>query len=105
MVELLCKILQAGNPMASCDPATLLLDAKCFICLTPQQQMAIQTQLLCEILQGAGPTETCIECGVGAPTDPAPCDCSIYYSLEPNPGVWVWDNVDAEWDAVIGAGP
>lgn len=105
MLALLCRILQQNDAMASCDPATLMADAKCFVGLPMPQQLAIQTQLLCEILNGGGTGTTCLLCGVGAPVNNAPCDCSIYYSLPPNSGVWVWDSVNSVWDELIAPGP
>lgn len=105
MLVLLCRILQIANPMASCDPTTLMVDAKCFAGLPMPQQLAIQTQLLCEILHSGGTGTTCLLCGVGAPVNAAPCDCSIYYSLPPNSGVWVWDSVNSAWEEIIAPGP
>lgn len=106
MVELalLCKIWQAANPMANCDVHDLMKDAKCFAGLPIDQQNAIIIQLLCEVLHSGGTGQTCLLCGVGAPVDAAPCDCSIYYTLPPNAGVWVWDSVGVAWEAVINPG-
>lgn len=97
MLALLCRILQASNPMATCDPQTLLQDAKCFVPLPADQRQAIMVQLLCEILQGGGTGGTCIVCleGSAAPTDPATCPCSIAYN-----GLgqfWFWDNLTTSW--------
>lgn len=103
-VQLLCEILHAANPMASCDPQTLLNDSACFASLNAQQLSTIQTQLLCEILQGGGTGTTCIICGDNPPTDPAPCDCSLYYTNPPNAGVWVWDSSSAAWEMVLNPG-
>lgn len=69
----------------SCDPTTLLSDAKCFLCLTQQQLLAVQALLLCQISQSgvlfastssAGPAGTTDETniigsGVGSLTIPA----------------------------------
>lgn len=97
MLALLCKILQASNPMATCDPVELMQDAKCFTCLTPQQMMAVQTQLLCEILQGGGSGQTCIVCldGSEAPVDAAPCPCSIAYNMIGQ--FWFWNSLTSSW--------
>jgi len=103
IASLLCQIIQASNPMASCDAATLLNDGRCFACLSTQQMMMIQTQLLCEVLNGGGTGATCLICGDSPPVDPAPCDCSIYYTKSPNAGVWIWSG--SAWEAIIAPGP
>lgn len=104
IAQLLCEIRNMANPLATCDTTALMAAGKCFDCLTPQQIQVIQAQLLCEILNGGGGGGTCIICTAGAPTDPAPCACSIAYSLPPNAGVWVWDSVNAKWEVVIEPG-
>lgn len=104
MLVLLCQILQQDNPMSTCDPTALMADAKCFAGLPMPQMLAIQTQLLCEILQGGG-GQTCLLCGLNAPTETPPCDCAIYYTLPPNSGVWLWDSVNTAWDELIAPGP
>ena len=83
--------------MAACDPQTLLADGKCFIGLPSKQILAIQTQLLCEILQGGGTGETCIIClpGDTAPAATAPCDCSIAYNMLGQ--FWFWNNLSSQW--------
>lgn len=99
---LLCRILQAYNPVATCDINSLMADAKCFAALPPNQLQAIQTQLLCEILQGGGGSgQTCIVCideGEDLP-DPAPCDCTIAYDRVGH--VWAWNSVTVSWFEVI----
>lgn len=104
ITALLCEILVQSNPMAECNVNDLLNAGKCFNCLTPGQLSIVQTQLLCEILHSGGTGVTCLLCGNGAPTDDAPCDCSIYYSTPPNAGVWVWDSVTSAWECVINPG-
>jgi hypothetical protein len=83
--------------MAVCDVNSLMQDAKCFMCLDPKQMLAVQTQLLCELLQGGGTSSTCITClaGAGVPTDPAPCPCSIAYNATGQ--FWFWDSLTASW--------
>jgi len=103
-LALLCDILQANDPMATCDVHELMQDAKCFVGLPLNAAKAIEIQLLCEILHSGGTGATCLLCGVGAPVAPASCDCSIYYSLPPNAGVWVWDSVTDAWECVINPG-
>lgn len=91
--------------MATCDVTELLNDGKCFQRADDRQLLIIQAQLLCEILNGGGGGQTCILCGTGAPTEAPPCDCSLYYSDDTNPGLWVWDSVNTVWDEVIAPGP
>jgi hypothetical protein len=38
----------------SCDPNTLLDEAKCFACLTEEQRAMINISLLCQIQAGGG---------------------------------------------------
>jgi hypothetical protein len=99
IAALLCKILQKNSPMAHCDAASLMEDAKCFACRTPNQIQVIQTQLLCEILHGGGGGggETCIVCleADAAPVDDGPCDCSIAYNL--NGRFWFWNVLTNAW--------
>lgn len=83
----------------TCDPHDLLNNGKCFTCLSPYQIQVIQTQLLCEILvRGGHSQDTCLSCGTTDPTDPATCDCSIYYNK--NTGeFWYWDSDGEVWVA------
>lgn len=103
---LLCKILQANNPMASCDVQSLLRDAGCFSCLQPFQMQLVQTQLLCQIFQSGGSTDTCLMCGSGPPVANATCECSLYYDSNPNSATfmsfWAWDNTDQQWIPFLG---
>ena len=97
-LALLCKILQAVNPMATCDIQSLVRDASCFFCLTPGQASAVRLQLLCEILHGGGTGgQSCIVCvdADGTPTDPAPCDCSIGYNQVGQ--FWFWSSLTSTW--------
>src|SRR5512139_56245 len=102
--SLLCEIWIAANPMATCDVNSLLAAGSCFNCLSTEQLFLVQTQLLCEILQGGGTGGTCLICGDGAPTEDAPCSCSIYYSNPPNAGVWVWDDATSTWEMILNPG-
>lgn len=97
LLALFCKILKAANPMASCDVNTLMEDAKCFLCLTPDQRSAVLLQLACEILHGGGTGTTCLVCldHGETPTDPAPCDCSIAYNLDAQ--FWYWNSLTNAW--------
>lgn len=97
---LLCQILQAANPMATCDPAALLESAKCFAgCASPAQLMLIQTQLLCEILAvggggggGGGSGVTCLD--ASDPVDAPTTGCGIAYRKD-NGNIFIWDG--AAW--------
>lgn len=51
---LLCRILQASDPMASCDINDLLSEGACFNCLAPAQMQVVQSQLLCNIEANGG---------------------------------------------------
>ena len=86
--------------MATCNVNSLMSSASCFLCLTPNQMMAIQTQLLCEILQGGGSGETCIVCLDDdlTPVDPGPCECSICYNQIGQ--FWFWNNLTTTWNPI-----
>lgn len=105
--QLLCLILRASNPMATCDPQTLLTESSCWSCLLPAQLQWIQVQLLCEILNGGGTGTTCITCGAAdtPPVAPGTCECSIYYTNQANPGLWLWNAGGAVWENVLAPGP
>lgn len=83
--------------MATCDPATLIDDSKCFLCLQPQQMLAVMVQLLCEILNGGNLTSTCIVCLEDSeqPSEPATCDCSLAYNMSGD--FWYWDSLKNLW--------
>lgn len=106
IVGLLCRIYSGINPMAVCDPNTLLAEAKCFVSRSQNEILAIQAQLLCEILQGGAAGQTCIiGCAPTGPVIPGPCLFSIAYSPGPNPGYWLWDENRGVWDEVLAPGP
>lgn len=102
---LLCELLLQANPMATCDVNKLLQSGRCFAGRLPGEIPIIQTQLLCEILQAGGGGSTCLQCGVGPPTDPPPCPCSLYFSQPPNSGLWSGDSNTGLWDEIIAPGP
>lgn len=103
-LALLCKILQALDPMASCDVQTLLNNAKCFACLQPSEMDIVRLQLLCEISDGitGGGLGGGMSCGpadpVAAPSDPT--KCSIYANTT-NDSLWYWNNATAAWVPLI----
>jgi hypothetical protein len=83
-------------------PAQLVANAECYNCaMTEKQMMAAMVYLLCS---GAG-AGVCIICGVGAPTGAPVCPCSLYYTKETNPGVWIWNSDTAAWVSIIASGP
>lgn len=99
---LLCRILQANDPMASCDVNDLLADANCFACLLPGQLQLLQTQLLCEILSaGGGGGSSCISCGAVDPTADPNCTCALYYNTATS-SFWYWDDNLNVWAQLIG---
>ncbi len=101
-VVLLCRILQANDPMASCDVQSLLNDANCFACLFPFQLSVIQTQLLCEILSGGGGGgSSCLLCGTVDPVVAPVCDCALYYNRA-TASFWYFDSGTATWVMLIG---
>lgn len=102
-VVLLCRLLQANDPMASCDVQGLLADAECFSCLYPYQLALVQTQLLCEILQSGGAGgSSCLLCGSSDPTEEPICDCALYYNRATS-SFWYWDANLSIWANLIAA--
>lgn len=106
IASFLCRIAVNLGAMATCDPATLVENAKCFACLTPQQLQVIQTQLLCDIYQNLGGASSgigSIYCGDADPDDVtnAPTTaCSFYYRTD-NGAVWFWNSTN--WVPLITA--
>lgn len=101
---LLCKILQANNPVATCNVQSLISASACFACVPAGQLALINTQLLCEILHaGSGGASASLTCGSGAPVaaPPAGVTCALYYDSDatsPTAGsFWFWDNTGVAW--------
>lgn len=102
-LELLCQLVQLQNPMASCDPSTLLADGKCWLCLSEQQARAILIQLGCELVAGGGTGEVCIfEVPITGPVAPPPPGCTAAFAYYPSdfPGTWVWNSGTSSWNVV-----
>ena len=77
-----------------CDPNTLMADAKCFACLSPEARDILQTYLLCLIWQNGGGTGTnCLLCGTDDPPTVTPdedCTCAIYYCTAAPYAMYRW---------------
>lgn len=99
---LLCKILQAVDPMATCDTSDLLASSKCFLGLPFDQLQAINTQLLCEILNAGGTGgQSCISGGTEDPVAAPDCSYALYYR-EDTGAVWLWLPGTSAWAKIIG---
>lgn len=59
-LALLCRILQAIDPVASCNVQTLMNDAACFFALKGGEWKALELQLLCEISTALGASGGCV---------------------------------------------
>jgi hypothetical protein len=103
-LALLCEILQALNPMASCDTQTLLDRAQCFSCLQTTQIDILKLQLLCDISASIGGSTGGggMTCGAADPVNPPtdPTACSLYANTTNN-SLWYWNNATAAWVALI----
>lgn len=104
-VSLLCKVLQALDPMATCDPETIADDAKCFECFDLQKLMAIQAKLLCDISEnigGGGAAGTgCVLCDDSDPVEaPTDCSCALWYNYS-NTTLWFWRSDTSTWVQLI----
>lgn len=91
--SLLCRILQALDPMATCDVQSLLNDAACFSCLqnAPGMLDIIQAQLLCNISEAiSGGGASGITCGTEDPTEAPSGTCGVYYRTDTG-AVFIWD--------------
>jgi hypothetical protein len=100
-VTLLCAILN-GGPVMTCDPPTLLSNAKCLMCLEPWQLDAIAIYLLCQILANGGTGGgggSGVTCGIVDPVAAPTGSCGIYYRTDTGK-MWVWDG--AVWQIEIG---
>jgi hypothetical protein len=106
--KVLCAIARkpaSDHPMADTSPQSLMDAAKCFGCLSPSQIAAIQTQLLCELLNaggGGGTGAACIFSGaidpVGAPA--GGCTNALYTNTATS-AFFYWDNVHGAWAPLI----
>jgi hypothetical protein len=96
-LSLLAQILKAVNPMANCDVQSLVSSASCFMCLSVGEANAVRLQLLCEILQGGGGSDTCIVCvpGNSVPTATPACPCALAHNMIGQ--FWYWNSVTSAW--------
>ena len=102
---ILCRMLNALNPMANCSPSSLLESAACFACHTTGELAIINTQLLCDIREAIGNgQQTCLLCGTDDPSETPACNCALYYKVLPdlNLELWYWDADTTQWIQTIG---
>lgn len=101
-LALLCAINQALNPMATCDPATLMQQGKCFACLDAKQAQMVELQLLCNIAGdgGGGGGMGGITSGIGNPVGPPVSGNGLYLNLS-NSTLWGWNSSLGLWVELI----
>lgn len=85
--------------LGSMTPAQLAEAAKCF-CFDPVTQKKVEAYLLSQVFSNVSAT-----CSVGAPTSPPSGPCGIAYSLDPTPGLWVWNSTTSTWVNLLAPGP
>ncbi len=101
-MALMCRWVQALNPMATCNVAELLEDAACFECLSDGQRDIVRTQLLCEILHaGGGGGNSCLVCSDADPVADPDCDCAMHYNKTTG-SLWIWNEALAVWNIILG---
>jgi hypothetical protein len=84
-----------------CTPETLLNAAACFQCLSEKQLAAINSYLLCQILNGGGGGSSFS--GSGAPTTQVPAGTSGTYYDYTNNVNYQWNSVSNTW-VLVGGG-
>jgi hypothetical protein len=84
-----------------CTPETLLNAAKCFACLSEKQLAAINSYLLCQILNAGGGGSSFS--GSGAPTTQVPAGTSGTYYDYTNNVNYQWNPVSNTW-VLVGSG-
>lgn len=77
------------------------MDARCFTCLDPVQQSAIQTNLLCQIAQGGGVGGGGVTQGAGDPVAAPASGNGIYYD-QTDSSLWAWDSNLSAWVKLLG---
>lgn len=99
-VALLCRVLRALDPMATCNVQDLLNEAQCFLCLSPQQWELIKLQLLCNIeaASGGGISGGSILCGLVDPVADPGVACAVFYRTDTG-SIWLWDG--AAWQQKV----
>lgn len=101
-LALLCQILQALVPMATCSPTELVQDGACFGCLDGRSARIAELQLLCEIkdaMTGGGGSGAlvCMDADpVAAPTG----NCQFVY-VRVVAHLWAWDSTLGVWVQLI----
>jgi hypothetical protein len=86
-----------------CTPETLLSAAKCFACLSEKQLAAINSYLLCQILDSGGGGGSFN--GSGPPTTQVPTGTSGTYYDYTNNVNYQWNPVTMTWVLVGGGAP
>lgn len=85
--------------LSAMTPAQLATAATCF-CFDPVTQKKVEAYLLSTLVSNVTAT-----CTVGAPVSPPVGQCGIAYSLQPNPGLWVWNSTTSTWINLLAPGP
>ena len=91
--------------MATCNPSSLLEQAKCFSCLSKKELQAITAQLLCNIAEGGGSaarsvyTDVYADPNVAGLTPADPTQGAVFYQ---DPSVtlyneWKWSVSQQQW--------
>ena len=88
-----------------CTPETLLNAAKCFACLSEKQLAAINSYLLCQILNAGGTAGGSSFSGSGAPTTQVPTGTTGTYYDYTNNVNYQWNPVSNTWVLVGGGAP
>lgn len=103
---MLCSILQALNPVASCDPQTVLENGACWGCIAGdlRQVNMAKLQLLCDIkalLAGEGGSSGIVSAGDVDPALAPVGSVGFYYNRVAG-SFWSWDSTLGAWVKLIG---
>lgn len=103
---LLCRILQALDPMANCDVQSLMAEASCFGCLSSTQMDILRLQLLCNIAvigggggSGGGGGVLMFD-GINPSGAPGVFTAALAYRKDTGE-VWYWDNSTLAWVQIV----
>lgn len=78
-----------------------MAEGKCFLCLDAKSAMAIQLQLLCNILAASGSTVASgVTCGLVDPVADPGVTCQLYVNTADGT-LWNWDDAFGVWRGLI----
>lgn len=101
MLQLLCRINTALDPMSTCDPKTILADGKCFFGLDAKAAQVAMLQLLCNISDAIGGGSGGVICAAVDPVADPGQTCALAYNTV-TASLWYWNDNLGIWSQLIG---